>query len=353
VDGGHQAESPQKVAGVRAEARTTLEEVAERAGVSRATASRVIRGESNVSDSAREAVLTAAAELRYSVNRAARSLVTRRSDSVAFLVAETQERMFRDPYFLNILRGAQSVIGPSGLQLVFAIASTHSEVENFAAYASSGHADGILLISLHGDDELPLTLENHGVPTVLNGRPMKLDSGIYYVDADNINGGRLATETLLNRGARRIATITGPMDMAASHDRLAGYRAALDAHGVPSDPYLIVTGDFSVEGGAAAMARLLDQSPDLDAVFCASDLTALGALQTLTAKGRRVPDDVAIIGFDDVPDSAIANPPLTTIRQPIRELGRTMAQVLLDRISGRSPQPTTVLPVELVRRDSA
>jgi DNA-binding LacI/PurR family transcriptional regulator len=313
----------------------------------------VIRGELNVSDSARDAVLAAAAELRYSVNRAARSLVTRRSDSVAFLVAETQERMFRDPYFLNILRGAQSVIGPSGMQLVFAIASTQTEVENFAAYASSGHADGILLISLHGDDDLPLTLERHHVPTVLNGRPMNRGDGIYYVDADNVGGGRLATETLLRRGARRIATITGPMDMAVSHDRLAGYRAALQAHGLESDPYLIITGDFSVEGGAAAMARLLEQSPDVDAVFCASDLTALGALQTLSATGRRVPEDVALIGFDDTPDSALANPPLTTIRQPIRDLGRTMAQVLLERIAGRNPQHATVLPVELIRRDSA
>jgi DNA-binding LacI/PurR family transcriptional regulator len=349
VNPGQPAKSARSDAGQR----TTLEEVAERAGVSRATASRVLRGESNVSESAREAVLGAAAELRYSVNRAARSLVTRRSDSVAFLVAETQERMFRDPYFLDVLRGAQSVIGPSGLQLVFAIASTPSEVENFASYASSGHVDGILLISLHGDDDLPRTLEQRGVPTVLNGRPLNPEPGIYYVDSDNLAGGRLATETLLDRGAKRIATITGPMDMSVSHDRLAGYRAALQARGIDSDPYLIVSGDFTVEGGAAAMTRLLEQSPDLDAVFCASDLTALGALQTLAAAGRRVPEDVAIIGFDDARDAAMANPPLTTIRQPIRDLGRTMAKVLLERVAGRSPEHTTVLPVEVVRRDSA
>jgi DNA-binding LacI/PurR family transcriptional regulator len=343
--------------------RATLEEVAEAAGVSRATASRVIRGAENVSESARDAVLTAATELRYTVNRAARSLVTRRSDSVAFLVAETQERMFRDPYFLDVLRGAQSVIGPSGLQLVFAIASTHAEIENFAAYASSGHVDGILLISLHGDDQLPLTLEAHGVPTVLNGRPMRNEAEIYYVDSDNFGGGRLATETLIKRGARRIATITGPMDMTAGHDRLAGYRAALEAHGIDSDPYLVATGDFSVEGGSRAMARLLTQNPGedgrgagpgagVDAVFCASDLTALGALKTLTEAGKRVPEDVALVGFDDVRDAQFSNPPLTTVRQPIRDLGRTMAQVLLDRIAGRSPQQATVLPVQLVDRAS-
>ena len=336
--------------------RPTLEEVAERAGVSRATASRVIRGATNVSDSAREAVLTAASELSYTVNRAARSLVTRRSDSVAFLVAETGERMFRDPYFLGILRGAQSVIGSSGLQLVFAIASTARELEQFTDYAASGHVDGTLLISLHGasdhGDDLPRRLESLGVPTVLNGRPLG-DTGTFYVDSDNIGGGQLATELLIERGARRIATITGPMDMAVGHDRLAGYRSALAAHGIASPPDLVAHGDFSVEGGAKAMVQLLERVPDVDAVFCASDLTALGAMQALAETGRRVPHDVAIVGFDDVAEAETAIVPLTTIRQPIRDLGRTMAQVLLDRLNDKSPAQRTVLPVSVTRRSSA
>jgi len=336
--------------------RPTLEEVAERAGVSRATASRVIRGTSNVSDSAREAVLNAANELSYTVNRAARSLVTRRSDSVAFLVAETGERMFRDPYFLGILRGAQSVIGSSGLQLVFAIASSSRELEQFTEYAASGHVDGTLLISLHGagDDggDLPQRLEALGVPTVLNGRPLG-DTDTYYVDADNIGGARLATDLLIERGARQIATITGPMDMTVGHDRLSGYQAALAAHGYEQRPQLVATGDFSVEGGAHAMTRLLEQAPDVDAVFCASDLTAFGAMQTLAEAGRSVPHDVAVVGFDDVAEAQTAPVPLTTVHQPIRDLGRTMAQVLLDRLAGKTPPRRTVLPVSLTRRASA
>jgi len=324
-----------------------------RAGVSRATASRVIRGAANVSDKAREQVLAAAAELNYTVNRAARSLVTRRTDSVAFLVAETQERMFRDPYFLDVLRGAQSVIGPSGLQLIFAIAATPDEVGHFTDYAAGGHVDGILLISLHGDESLPRGLEAVGVPTVLNGRPLAAESGLYSVDADNFGGGRTATEFLIERGARRIAHISGPMDMSVSHDRLAGYRAALNAAGIESDPYLIVSGDFSAERGAAAMAELLQRRPDLDAVFAASDLTAIGAMQALAEAGRRVPEDVAVVGFDDMRDASLTTPALTTIRQPIRGLGQRMAEVLLDRINGRDAELTTVLPVELVRRTSA
>lgn len=327
--------------------------VALRAGVSRATASRVLRGAANVSEEARSAVLQAADELNYTVNRAARALVTRRSDSVAFLVAETEDRLFRDPYFLGILRGAQAQTAAAGLQLMFAVASTPAEVSKFESYALGGHVDGVLLISLHGDDRLPKHLERHGVPTVLNGRPISGDPGLFYVDSDNADGARIATEYLLADGRRRVATITGPMDMGAGHDRLAGYRAALRAAGLPDAPELVAHGDFTVEGGARAMRELLRTAPDLDAVFAASDLTAIGAIGVLAEHGLDVPDRVAVVGFDDVREAGLSRPPLTTVRQPIEQLGRTMAHVLLDRINNRTSERATVLPVELVRRASA
>ncbi|MGH8963590.1 MAG: LacI family DNA-binding transcriptional regulator [Jatrophihabitantaceae bacterium] len=333
--------------------RPTLEVVAARAGVSRATASRVLRGASNVSEDARTAVLQAAAELRYTVNRAARSLVTRRSDSVAFLVAENQDRTFHDPYFLGILRGAQAEVAAAGLQLVFVIASTHADTAHFESYAGGGHVDGVLLISLHGDDALPQHLESIGVPTVLNGRPLSRDVSLYCVDSDNVGGGRRATELLLERGARRIATITGPQDMCAGQDRLAGYRDALTEAGLEPAERRVAEGDFTVEGGASAMTALLASDPELDAVFAASDLMALGAMQVLAGNGRRVPEDVAVVGFDDVREARLSAPALTTIRQPIDRLGHTMAAVLLSRINGEQTPRTTVLPTELVRRASA
>jgi DNA-binding LacI/PurR family transcriptional regulator len=333
--------------------RPTLEVVAARAGVSRATASRVLRGASNVSDAARDAVLKAAGEVSYTVNRAARALVTRRSDSIAFLVAEDEHRMFTDPYFLGILRGAQAEIAAAGLQLMFVVASTPTDIAHFEQYASGGHVDGVLLISLHGDDALPQHLEAIGMPTVLNGRPLGENPAIYSVDSDNVDGARIATELLIARGAQRIATISGPLDMCAGQDRLAGYKAALCSAGrTPIDRH-IAEGDFSVDGGARAMAALLDADPQIDAVFAASDLTALGAMQTLSERGRAVPADVAVVGFDDVREAQLATPPLTTIRQPIDELGRTMARVLLARVAGTEAKLTTVLPVEVVRRDSA
>jgi DNA-binding LacI/PurR family transcriptional regulator len=333
--------------------RPTLEVVAARAGVSRATASRVLRGASNVSDEARDAVLEVARQLAYSPNRAARSLVTRRSDTVAFLVAESEDRLFGDPFFLAMLRGAQTEIAAAGLQLVFVVASNHTESEHFENYAGGGHVDGVLLLSLHGDDRLPQHLEAMGVPTVLSGRPFSGSGDICYVDADNLGGGRAATTLLVERGARTIATITGPQDMCVGQDRLQGYRAALAQARRRTRKSLVVQGDFSVEGGYQAMRQLLRTDPDVDGVFAASDLMAIGAMRALHEAGRKVPADVAVVGFDDVREATLTAPPLTTVRQPVNELGRTMARTLLARIEGEPMVPTTILPVELIRRDSA
>jgi DNA-binding LacI/PurR family transcriptional regulator len=333
--------------------RPTLESVAARAGVSRATASRVLRGSSNVSASARDAVLRAADEMAYTVNRAARALVTRRTDSIAFLVAEDEERMFGDPYFLGVLRGAQAEAAAGGMQLVFAIASTEAETQQFVHFVSGRHVDGVLLVSLHGDDHLAQQLEDLDVPTVLNGRPFRPDAPLFSVDSDNVEGARMATARLLDRGARTVTTITGPLDMSAGQDRLTGFQQALIDAGLPFRNSLYAEGDFTVDGGAAAMATLLAAEPDLDAVFVASDLMALGAMRTLAAQNRRVPDDVAVLGFDDLREAQLAVPPLTTVRQPVNELGRTMTRILLGRIAGRVVPRRTVLPTELITRASA
>ena len=334
------------------EQRPTLESVAARAGVSRATASRVFNGSSKVSAAARDAVLRAADDLAYTVNRAARALVTRRSDSIAFLVAENEDRMFHDPYFLGVLRGAQAEAAGAGLQLVFVIAASSAETKQFLNFVSGGHVDGVLLVSMHGDDALAEQLEELGVPTVLNGRPFRAGTQLYSVDSDNVAGGRRATERLLDRHAKQVGTITGPLDMSAGQDRLIGYRQALVDAGRQYRGALIAEGDFTVDGGARAMARLLESVPDLDAVFAASDLTALGAMRVLADTGRRVPGDVAVIGFDDVREAQLTNPPLSTMRQPVDEVGRTMARVLVGRLAGDDVPRRTMLPIELVPRAS-
>jgi DNA-binding LacI/PurR family transcriptional regulator len=340
--------------GTRVRPAPTLEEVAARAGVSRATASRVLRGDAKVSEHAREAVHAAAEAISYVPNLAARTLVTGRSDSIAFLVEETEERMFADPFFLGMLRSAQEAVAVAGLQLVFTVVNRPEDQQRFLAYAAGGHVDGVLLLSLHGRDRLPQRLEALGVPTVLSGRPLSGRRRLWYVDADNVGGGRLATAHLLESGRRHVATVTGPLDMCAGQDRLTGYRSAVEALGRGVDESLVSIGDFTQAGGHAATIALLDRRPDVDAIFAASDLAAFGVVRALRETGRRVGEDVTVIGFDDIPEAADQEPPLTTVRQPIAALGTAMTRLLLDRIEGRADLPRrTVLPVELVRRQTA
>src|SRR3954470_22700387 len=181
----------------------TLESVAERAGVSRATAGRVLAGSSTVGEQAREAVLRAAAELSYVTNRAARSLMTRRSDSIAFVVAESDERFFADPYFSQVLRGVHAAVAAHDVQLVFAVLSDAAERERFERFARGGHVDGAVFVSLHGADPLPQRLQDAGIPVVISGRPLGATIGhsaLAYVDADNVEGARSAVRLLAERG---------------------------------------------------------------------------------------------------------------------------------------------------------
>ena len=341
---------------MRARPAPTLVEVAARAGVSRATASRVLRGQSNVSDEAREAVRAAAAEIAYSPNKAAQSLVTGRSDSIAFVVDESEERLFSDPFFLGMLRGAQTTVAEAGLQLVFTVTSRGEDHAKFVAYAAGGHVDGVLLLSLHGQDQLPQELEALGVPTVLSGRPLSGDSSLFYVDADNVGGGEMATEFLFSSGREVVATVAGPLDMCAGQDRLAGYRRAYEARGSTYDERLVASGEFTSEGGYVSMNRILAGRPDVEAVFAASDLAAIGAIRALEEHGRtvgRAAGDVAVVGFDDIRDAALHRPALTTVRQPVAEMGATMSRRLLERLNGEEPPHRTILPVELVERGTA
>jgi DNA-binding LacI/PurR family transcriptional regulator len=174
------------------------------------------------------------------------------------------------------------------------------------------------------------------------------------VDADNRGGARKAVGHLARRGRRRIATITGPLDMGVGLDRLDGYREGLAAAGLAGAGDLVETGDFTEEGGAAAMERLLGRpGRPVDAVFAASDLMAAGALRALRAAGRRVPEDVAVVGFEDSAVARYAQPPLTTVRQPIEEMGRQATRLLLARVAGEASGMHLILDVDLVVRASA
>ena len=330
----------------------TLEEVAAVAGVSKSTVSRVINDSPGVSRAAREVVETAIARTGYTPNRAARSLVTRRTGSIGLVVSEAERRVFTDPFFASIVRGATSVGRQHGIHLVLMLAEDKQAREQVLDYLRNGHLDGVLLISTHVNDPLPRVLIAEGLPAVLSARPIQ-PLPISYVDVDSVAGARLAVDHLLATGRRRIATITGPQDMAAGQDRLIGYQQALRDAQLPVEANLIAHGNFDRPSGAAAMEQLLARSVPIDGLFVASDLMALGALTVLAERGIEVPAAIAIVGFDDSIAAVEARPPLTTVRQPVEEMARALTQTLLDRIADPDgPVTTRIFAPRLVLRAS-
>lgn len=339
--------------------RPTLEEVAARAGVGRGTVSRVINGSPRVSDATRAAVEAAVAELGYVPNTAARALAANRTDAIALVVPEPETRFFAEPYFSDMLRGVGAELADTEMQLLLTFAGGDRERRRLAQYLAAHRVDGVLLVSVHADDPLPDLVAQLEIPAVISG-PRSAAETLPSVDSDNYGGARSAVEHLLAGGRRRIAHITGHLDVYGAQRRVDGYRDALRAAGLPVDEVLVKQGDFTEEGGRRAMARLLDNAPDVDAVFAGSDVTAAGARQVLRERGRRTPEDVALVGYDDSAIARHMDPPLTSVRQPIEEMGRAMIDLLLTEIADRrlaggpAREPHhAVLPTELVVRASS
>lgn len=329
--------------------RPTLEEVAERAGVSRATVSRVVNGQMSVAEPLRKAVEAAAAELGYVPHAAARSLVTHRTDSIALILPESPTRVFSDDqFFPGVIRGVATELDNAGKLLVLMTTGSNEGRDRVERYAIGGHVDGVMFASLHDADPLPELMLRRGVPVVCNG--VLPHSSAPWIDVDHIGGVRSGVGHLIAQGRGKIATIAGPQDMSAGRARLEGYRRALAPTGQRA---IIAIGDFTAQSGVEAMRQLLADEPDLDAVFVASDLMAHGALTALRESGRTVPEDVAVVGFDDIALASYCEPPLTTVRQPIPEIGRTLARHMLRLLDGEEVESSTILPTELVIRESA
>lgn len=332
----------------------TLEDVARVAGVSRATVSRVINGVSTVDEDLRKVVRDAVAATGYAPNRAARSLATRRAGSVALVVSGTDgaaEQLFGDPFFGRVAGGVVRFLRTLNLHPALVLADTDEARADAVSYVRQGNADGALLVSTHSADPLPGLFVAEGIPAVLFARPAR-PIPISYVDLAHEVGAALAADRLASRGCRRVVTIAGPGDVPAAQDRLAGFRQAMARHGHPYVP--VAEGNFTLDSGEAAMEQLLAAHPDLDGVFAANDLMAEGALRVLHQHGRVVPDDVAVVGFDDSAPARRARPTITSVAQPVEEMAAEMARMLLRHIDDPSRPPTSKIfdPV-LVPRDSA
>jgi DNA-binding LacI/PurR family transcriptional regulator len=327
--------------------RPTINDVATASGVSRGTVSRVLSGGGYVSKESRAAVLKAVRTTGYVANRHARGLATQRSQTVAFVLSEPQHRLFEDPNFGILFRECTRELAAHDVMLVLTVAGDESDRKRVSRFVAEGGVDGALLVSTHAGSPLLDELLGTGVPLVLCGKPLDPVSEVAYVAADDRDGARRMVRHLRAAGRERIATITGPMDTSGGVDRLAGYREEIGE----VDQRWIAEGDYSRESGERAMGELLERCPDLDAVFVASDLMAAGAVDALHRSGRRVPEDVAVGGFDDSVAATRCRPALTTVQQPWSRISREMVRLLMGMIEGESPA-AMLLPTRLVERDS-
>lgn len=335
--------------------RPTLEDVAAFAGVSRSTASRALNDDAYVSARSKEKVLAAAKDLGYFPNQAARSLVTRRTGAVALVLSEPEARLLDDPYRTAVMRAGYRELAAVGSQMVLMFVDGREDLTRTMRFLEGGHVDGALVFAPHRADPLPKALRLLRLPVVFGGQAGNIRRGVHVVDFDNQGGAQLAVERLVAIGRTRIATIAGPQDQTAPVQRLAGWRATVVAAGLDPADLSEESPDFTLASGSEAMSRLLARRPDLDAVFVASDMMAAGALRTLTMSGRRIPDDVALISFDDHATLAPAmNPPLTSVHQDPRAQVRQMVETLTGLLAGQDiPARSHVLPVSLTLRESA
>jgi LacI family transcriptional regulator len=330
----------------------TLEMVAARAGVSRSTVSRVVNGSTSVTADVLSAVQAAIEELNYVPNRAARSLASRRTQVIALVIPETTAMVFGDPFFASIVQGVAMYLTNTEYTLNMMIA-VESKPDKTRRYLMGGNVDGALIVSHHSGDHSYAHLDK-SLPVVFAGRPLMPDDqgSSYFVGVDDIAGERGAIEHLISRGRRSIAVIAGPQDMPPGLDRLEGWRQAVRDYGLDNTS-LVEYGDFTPVSGADAMRRLLSRGIPIDAVVAANDQMAVGAYTAIREQGMRIPDDIAVVGFDDNYFGLTATPPLTTVHQPSVELGSTMAEVLVKLIEGTPVEHVTILPTSLIVRQSS
>jgi len=327
-----------------------LEDIAKLAGVSRSTVSRVVNEDPNVGKATREKVLQIIQQANYHPNIAARGLAAGRTRILGIVIPRAVSALFTDPYFPLLIQGISTTCNSSDYSVMLWLAEPEYERRMIRKILYSGLIDGVIVASAQLEDSMVEALTEGDLPFILVGRHSS-GGAVSYVDIDNVGSARDIVLHLLRQGYRRIATITGPRSMVPGVDRLEGYLSALRHRGLTPDPSLIVEGDFTDAGGEAAMQRLLPLRPE--AVFAASDMMAEGALRALREAGRRVPADIAVVGFDDMPFAPRTDPPLTTVRQPVHRMGVVVAETLIDMIENPDPAPRRViLPTEIVIRKS-
>lgn len=326
----------------------TIKEVSQQARVSPSTVSRVLNGTTPVSPDVRKRVLAAVEALDYTPNAFARGLATNRSGGIGVTVND-----IGSPYYAVMLRGVEAAVEAAGMHLMVASGQARADRERDAVQFMKQRRSDALIVQVEAlsDEELIDLARASEVPIVVFGRWVAELAG-RCVHLDNEAGGRLATEHLLAHGHRVVAHIAGPLAFPDARHRLLGYRMALAQAGLPFDERLVVEGDFREGGGRAATLRLLDRVPDVEAIFVANDQMAAGAIRAVRDLGRDVPRDVSVVGFDDVLLAEYLSPTLTTVRQPLYEMGRAAAQIAIALLQEKEVEVRTRFDPELVVRQS-
>ncbi|MBC04914.1 LacI family DNA-binding transcriptional regulator [Thalassospira sp.] len=332
----------------------TIEDVARHAGVSIATVSRALHKPDVVSENTREKVQSAIAATGYTANVMARNLRLNRSGMILLLVPD-----IGNPFFSAILSGIEKGASQAGYNVLIGDTQNDPEREaTYAAYLRSNQADAMILLN----GRLPVALANapaNATPPVVIACERIPGCALPTVIIDNDEAAFVATRHLTDLGHHRIAHVAGPAKNILTIDRIAGYRRALETAGITVDPDLIYTGDFSIDSGiTAGRALLADPKTRPTAVFCSSDGMAIGVIVAAKEQGLRIPEDLSVVGFDDIPHAAAYDPPITTVRQPRRRLGEQAIALLLERLGSKLPLAAddsgpSIIPTELIIRQSS
>lgn len=329
----------------------TLEDIAQKAGVSRSTVSRVVNDHPNVRDEVRQRVWEVIRVTGYHPNAAARTLASQRSWMIGLVLPRSVSSFFTDPYFPHLTQGIAQGCNQYDYTLsLFLVGTKEDEEKIFPRVSRRGLLDGIIVQSGQIGDQLIDRLVNSNIPLVIAGRPVQ-PSEVSYIDVDNVDAAYRATSHLIGLGYQRVGTIAGSTNTTVSIDRREGYVKALQEAGREVDRSLMSEGDFTEAGGYAAMQALLPARPD--AVFAASDSMAIGAIRAVREVGLSIPEDIAFVGFDDLPVALHGSPRLTTVRQPVHQFGIKAVETLLDLIeNGLHPARHVIMDTELIVRDS-
>lgn len=330
----------------------TIEDIAALAQVSRSTVSRVLNHHPGVKASVRARVQQIIREQNYAPKAAARSLASSRADTIGLLIPRSAAVSLGDPFIASMIQAIFEASVQQHYFAMLAMLTADMEASFYHRILRSRHFDGVIMFSSDIDDPiLPLMIKDGGPFVVIGRHPYFVN--VTSVDVENREGAREAVAHLIALGHRRIGIINGQLQMEAAQARRDGYKQALLEAGISIDPELMVEGHYSDTASHQAMLKLLDLPDRVTAVFAASDGMAVGALRAIRDRGLRIPEDVAVVGFDDLPLAQYTSPPLTTVRQPLNDMAAHAVRVLIEQIRGQGPTASVRLPARLVVRASS